>query len=71
MLTDVIMPEMSGPELIKQIIELFTAVKVIFMTGHPQDKIEKDINLREFSFLQKPFRPQLLADEVRKVLDND
>ncbi|HLH29554.1 MAG TPA: PAS domain S-box protein [Terriglobia bacterium] len=70
MLTDVVMPEMSGPELAAQIRPLRPALRILYMSGYAQDKFEAYARNREpFEFIQKPLTPEALAIKVREVLD--
>jgi PAS domain S-box-containing protein len=65
LLTDVIMPEMSGAELAKQILVLHPGIKVLFMSGYTADIIAPEGILEDgVHFIQKPF---LIADLARKV----
>ena len=57
-LTDVIMPGMSGLVLIEHLQKKWAGMKVVYMSGHPADKIKNEISLPNFNFLQKPFRPK-------------
>jgi len=68
-LSDVIMPRMSGPETIVKIRELHPAVKALFMSGYTDDAIsEGGILDPGTAFLEKPFSPDNLARKVREVL---
>jgi signal transduction histidine kinase/ActR/RegA family two-component response regulator len=70
LLTDVIMPQMSGPELATRINDLCPALKVLFVSGYTDHAIVRHGMLnRDTSFLQKPFSPAELARKVRQVLD--
>ena len=70
MLTDVVMPEMSGPELATQIRSIRPSLRVLYMSGYAQDKFESDGRNRErFDFIQKPLTPEALATKVREVLE--
>jgi PAS domain S-box-containing protein len=70
LLTDVIMPGMSGAELSKRIASRNPQVKVLFMSGYIDDAIVRQgIHQHEAAFLQKPFTPISLAKKVREVLD--
>jgi PAS domain S-box-containing protein len=70
MLTDVVMPEMSGPELAVQVHSLRPSLRVLYMSGYAQDKFETYIRNKEpFEFIQKPLTPEGLAAKVREVLD--
>jgi PAS domain S-box-containing protein len=71
LLTDVIMPEMSGPELSKRLIALNPNLRVLFMSGYIDDSIvRQEIQERGIAYLQKPFSPKDLVSKVREVLDS-
>jgi two-component system cell cycle sensor histidine kinase/response regulator CckA len=70
LLTDVVMPGMSGHELAKQLTGRYPHLRVLYMSGYTYNVIAQDGTLEEgISFLQKPFTPQVLAQKVREVLD--
>jgi len=70
LLTDVIMPEMSGSELADRLILLKPEMKVLYMSGYTDNAIvNQGILDSEKPFLQKPFTPDILAHKVREVLD--
>ena len=70
LLTDVVMPEMSGPELVSRVRTLRPAMKILYMSGYAEDKFEPYIEKDEhFDFIQKPLSPEALAIKVREVLD--
>jgi two-component system cell cycle sensor histidine kinase/response regulator CckA len=70
LLTDVIMPGMSGAELAKRIGMRIPGIKVLFMSGYIDDSVVRQgISENETAFLQKPFTPLSLAKKVREVLD--
>lgn len=68
-LLDVIMPEMDGPHLYKELKNYFPNIKVIYMSGYTKGAIEKNIDLRqEFNFLPKPFRKKELISKIEECL---
>jgi PAS domain S-box-containing protein len=70
LLTDVVMPQMSGPELGKRLAATRPEMKVLCMSGYTDDSIVRHGVLQaEISYLQKPITPQLLTRKVRQVLD--
>lgn len=71
LLTDVVMPEVSGPELAAQLLSLYPESPVLYMSGHTEDAIVHHGVLDEgTNLLQKPFSPAALAAKVRQVLDS-
>jgi two-component system cell cycle sensor histidine kinase/response regulator CckA len=68
--TDVVMPKMSGPETVKRIHQLRPGLKVLFMSGYTDDSIVRHGVLdAEIAYLQKPLTPTTLTAKVREVLD--
>ncbi|MBI4061918.1 MAG: response regulator [Elusimicrobia bacterium] len=69
-LTDVIMPQMHGPELLKRLSLLHPESKAIFMSGYTDTTVaHHDLLDGRVPFLQKPLAPDVLARKVREVLD--
>jgi PAS domain S-box-containing protein len=72
LLTDVIMPGMSGREVATRLLESQRSLKVLFMSGYTDDAIVHQGVLDESAnFIQKPFSPDQLACKVRAVLDQE
>jgi len=70
LLTDVIMPNMNGPEVAKLIKQKRPDMKVMYMSGYTPNAIVHDGILEPgIPYMQKPFRPKTLAQRVREVLD--
>ncbi|PYO37139.1 MAG: hypothetical protein DMD74_01885 [Gemmatimonadetes bacterium] len=68
--TDVVMPGMSGPDLAQQLLALRPALKVLLSSGYPGEAIAHRGELFSgLAFLPKPFTPTGLARKVREVLD--
>ena len=70
LMTDVVMPEMNGRDLAKNLLSLYPNLKRLFMSGYTADIIAHHGVLDEgVQFIQKPFSVQTLAVKVREVLD--
>jgi PAS domain S-box-containing protein len=71
LMTDVIMPEMNGRDLAKNLLSLYPDLKRLFMSGYTADVIAHQGVLDEgVYFIQKPFSIQSLTTKVREVLDS-
>lgn len=69
LLTDVVMPEMSGPDLANEMMSIRPAIKIIFTSGYTDDTIARQGILDpSVTFIQKPYRPKALARKIREVL---
>ncbi len=70
-LTDVIMPHMSGPELVAAVRTLRPEIKALFMSGYTSDAIGRHgVIDAHVHFLQKPFNSDALLTSVRTALDS-
>jgi len=70
LLTDVIMPKMNGRELHKKLLAIKPGLKVLFMSGYPENIIAHHGVLDESTqFIGKPFNIEELTGKVREVLD--
>ena len=69
LLTDVVMPQMSGPEVAEKLLSVRPEIKVLYMSGYPDHPVfdRGDVS-RETGFLPKPFSPHVLVQKVREVL---
>jgi two-component system cell cycle sensor histidine kinase/response regulator CckA len=70
MLTDIVMPGASGPELTRQLIEQRPALRVIYMSGYTEDAIVQHGVIKPgIAFLNKPFTSEALGEKIREVLE--
>lgn len=71
LLTDVVMPQMSGPEVAEKILTVRPEIKVLYMSGYPDHPVfDQGSVSRQTGVLAKPFSPHALAQKVREVLDS-
>ncbi|MBI5115958.1 response regulator [Candidatus Poribacteria bacterium] len=71
LITDIVMPEMSGIKLAEDYNHRFPNGKILFISGYADRAVHRDGMLKAGAeMLQKPFTPQKLAQKVREVLDN-
>jgi signal transduction histidine kinase/CheY-like chemotaxis protein len=68
LITDVVMPQMRGPELAKQLKQLRTDLKVVYMSGYLEYNRNNEDFLEEGFFLQKPFSRDTLVGKLSEAL---
>ena len=68
-ITDVMMPGMSGPAMVERILAIDPEMPIMFMTGTAADARQMMGRIKRCSLLQKPFTPDGLLMSVRKCLD--
>jgi PAS domain S-box-containing protein len=70
LITDVIMPEMNGAELVASLVSRYPGIKPVFMSGYTADVlVNSGVHTEDVHFIQKPFARKDLATTVRKALD--
>ncbi|TPW14068.1 MAG: multi-sensor hybrid histidine kinase, partial [bacterium] len=70
LLTDVVMPGLSGGEVAERLRHLRPGIKVVFMSGYPDDAIvHHGVLDKEQAFVQKPFSIEDLSGRIRSMLD--
>jgi two-component system cell cycle sensor histidine kinase/response regulator CckA len=68
-LTDMVMPQMSGRELAERLGPIYPEMKILYMSGYTRDKVIQQ-ELMDGIFIQKPFYIITLAGKVREMLDS-
>jgi PAS domain S-box-containing protein len=69
LLTDVVMPQMSGPVVAEKVAALRPGIKVLFMSGYTDDAVVRHgVLSHDMPFIQKPFSPLALRKKIREVL---
>jgi CheY-like chemotaxis protein len=70
LLTDLVMPDISGPELARRVVLRRPKIKVLYMSGYTDDStIHRRVAEETVAFIAKPFTPTSLQGKVREVLD--
>jgi two-component system cell cycle sensor histidine kinase/response regulator CckA len=72
LITDVVMPRMDGPTLVRQVREIHPGMKVIFISGYAEDTFRKRLDSdAEIHFLPKPFSLKQLAGRVKEAIGGE
>jgi two-component system, cell cycle sensor histidine kinase and response regulator CckA len=70
LITDVVMPEMSGRELAETLQDRRPDLKILFMSGYTDDEVlRRGVGGQDAPFVRKPFTPEDLVRRVRSLLD--
>jgi two-component system, cell cycle sensor histidine kinase and response regulator CckA len=68
--TDVVMPQMGGPEMVENLVQIRPGIKVIYTSGFTESTIvERGVALGKVRLIQKPFTREILAQRIRHALD--
>lgn len=69
-LTDIVMPNLGGPDLVAQLRQRFPQLRALLMSGYTSDAVVRNGLLdANIAFIQKPFTPRRLTARLREVLD--
>lgn len=68
-ITDVIMPEMSGPQMADKLAKSRPETKILFLSGYTDDMLEEFGTAGQYThFLEKPFRREVLVNKINQIL---
>jgi two-component system cell cycle sensor histidine kinase/response regulator CckA len=68
LISDVVMPGMDGPTMVREARKDHPDLKILFMSGYAEEQLRNSINVDKTSFLPKPFSVQELAEAVKRTL---
>ena len=68
LISDVVMPTMDGPTLVRTARKQFPAIPVLFMSGYAEEQLRQSIDIENVAFLSKPFSVQQLSHAARDAL---
>ncbi|GAA4043522.1 ATP-binding protein [Sphingomonas rosea] len=68
LITDVVMPVMDGPTMVREARKTRPELPILFMSGYAEEQLRKSIDIDNVAFLPKPFSVQELSEAARKVL---
>jgi two-component system cell cycle sensor histidine kinase/response regulator CckA len=68
LISDVVMPVMDGPTMVREARKTHPNLKILFMSGYAEEQLRNSIDLDGVAFLPKPFSVQELAEAARRVL---
>ena len=71
LISDVVMPLMDGPTMVRAARKTRPELPILFMSGYAEEQLRKSIDIDNVAFLPKPFSVQELAEAVRKVLSGN
>ncbi len=69
LISDVVMPVMDGPTMVRHARERLPLLPILFMSGYAEEQLRKSIDLDNVNFVPKPFSVQQLAEAARGALD--
>jgi len=70
LISDVVMPMMDGPTMVREARLTRPDLPILFMSGYAEEQLRKSISIENVSFLPKPFSVQQLAQAARDTLVN-
>ena len=68
LISDVVMPGMDGPTMVRKARESRPELKILFMSGYAEEQLRKSLDIDDVAFLAKPFSVTELAEAARRSL---
>ena len=68
LISDVVMPVMDGPTMVREARKTYPDVPILFMSGYAEEQLRKSIDIANVAFLPKPFSVLELAEAVQRAL---
>src|SRR5207248_8748888 len=68
LISDVVMPGMDGPTMVREARQSRPELKILFISGYAEGQLRKSIDIKNVNFLPKPFSVTELADAARRAL---
>ena len=68
LISDVVMPGMDGPTMVREARESWPDLKILFMSGYAEEQLRKSIDIENVNFLPKPFSVTDLAEAARRAM---
>ncbi|MEE9434185.1 MAG: response regulator [Sphingorhabdus sp.] len=68
--SDVVMPNMDGPAMARELREKYGDVRILFMSGYAEEQLRESIDLDNVFFLPKPFSVQQISEAVRDAISS-
>jgi two-component system cell cycle sensor histidine kinase/response regulator CckA len=67
LISDVVMPGMDGPTMVREVRKSRPDLKILFMSGYAEEQLRKSIDIENVNFLAKPFSVTELAEAARRA----
>ena len=71
LISDVMMPLMDGPTMVRRARARYPDLPILFMSGYAEEQLRRSIDLDRMGFLPKPFSVKALAEAVQLALSTD
>jgi two-component system cell cycle sensor histidine kinase/response regulator CckA len=68
LISDVVMPGMDGPTMVREARQSRPELKILFMSGYAEEQLRKSIDIENVNFLPKPFSVTDLAEATRRAM---